>query len=170
MQQFTHRKVANHRSILIPEFGLRNPPFTFCGWRDSFFEEMLRLNFGQHVRPAASKLFADSNKLKSECRFPWAPHSRVPPFACSPVGCASCCSIVICGVCVLWTVDWVASIMSRRGRVKTLPRRSVAPFCLFRQVGIWRSRAGSVSQRAFAPDGREKHLDFALYGRRSAAE
>jgi|GEM_PF-1819909 len=28
------------------------------------------------------------------------------------------------------------------------------PFCLFREVGIWRSRAGSVSQRAFAPDGR----------------
>ena len=28
------------------------------------------------------------------------------------------------------------------------------PFSLFREVGIWRSRAGSVSQRAFAPDGR----------------
>ena len=28
------------------------------------------------------------------------------------------------------------------------------PFCLFREVGIWRSRACSVSQRAFAPDGR----------------
>jgi len=30
------------------------------------------------------------------------------------------------------------------------------PFCMFREVGIWRSRAGSVSQRAFAPAGREK--------------
>ena len=28
------------------------------------------------------------------------------------------------------------------------------PFSLFREVGIWRSRAGSVSQRAFAPVGR----------------
>ena len=28
---------------------------------------------------------------------------------------------------------------------------------------------GSVSQRAFAPEGREKFLDFALYGRRRAA-
>ena len=36
-------------------------------------------------------------------------------------------------------------------------------------VGIRRSRAGSVSQRAFAPDGREKFLDIALYGCRSAA-
>ena len=29
---------------------------------------------------------------------------------------------------------------------------------------------GSVSQRAFAPEGWEKFLDFALYGRRSAAD
>ena len=36
-------------------------------------------------------------------------------------------------------------------------------------IGVRRSREGSVSQRAFAPDGREKFLDFALYGRRSAA-
>lgn len=28
---------------------------------------------------------------------------------------------------------------------------------------------GSVSQRAFAPEGRKKHLDFALYGCRSTA-
>ena len=36
-------------------------------------------------------------------------------------------------------------------------------------IGVRRSREGSVSQRAFAPDGRKKYLDFALYGRRSAA-
>lgn len=34
---------------------------------------------------------------------------------------------------------------------------------------IRRSCEGSVSQRAFAPDGREMFLDFALYGRRNAA-
>ena len=36
-------------------------------------------------------------------------------------------------------------------------------------VGIRRSCEGSVSQRALAPDGGEKFLDFALYGRRNAA-
>ena len=35
--------------------------------------------------------------------------------------------------------------------------------------GIRQNPDGSVSQRAFAPEGREKYLDFALYGRRSAA-
>ena len=57
--------------------------------------------------------------------------------------------------------------MSRRGCMKTPPRRSVPPFCLFREVGIWRSRAGSVSQRAFAPDGRDststlRYMDAAV--------
>ena len=51
--------------------------------------------------------------------------------------------------------------------MKTPPRRSVPPFCLFREVGIWRSRAGSVSQRAFAPDGRDststlRYMDAAV--------
>ena len=39
----------------------------------------------------------------------------------------------------------------------------------FDRVGISQSRDVSVSQRAFAPGGREKFLDFALYRRRSAA-
>ena len=39
----------------------------------------------------------------------------------------------------------------------------------FDRVGIRQSRDGSVSQRARAPEGREKFLDFALYRRRSAA-
>ena len=37
------------------------------------------------------------------------------------------------------------------------------------RVGIRQNPDGSVSQRAFAPEGREMYLDFALYGRRSAA-
>ena len=32
------------------------------------------------------------------------------------------------------------------------------PFCLFREVEIWRSRAGSVCQRAFAPDSQVPRL------------
>ena len=59
--------------------------------------------------------------------------------------------------------------MSRRGRVNTHPAPERSAFLSVPRGWIWQSRAGSVSQRAFAPDGREKYLDFALYGRRSAA-
>ena len=55
---------------------------------------------------------------------------------------------------------WEASIIPCRICVKMLPHRSVALFTC---------SDGSVSQRAFAPEGREKLLDFALYGRRNAA-
>ena len=50
-------------------------------------------------------------------------------------------------------------------KTRPAPERSV--FCLFREVGIWRSRAGSVSQRVFASDGRDststlRYIDAAV--------
>ena len=55
----------------------------------------------------------------------------------------------------------------RRGRVKTRPAPERSVFCLFREVGIWRSRAGPVSQRVFASDGRDgtstlRYIDAAV--------
>ncbi len=53
---------------------------------------------------------------------------------------------------------------------KCLPigRNSVFGACSDRK-GSGEVAMGSASQRAFAPEGREKFLDFALYGHRSAA-
>ena len=59
--------------------------------------------------------------------------------------------------------------MARYARVKTRRAPERSAFCLFQIGRVRRSRDGSVSQRAFAPDGRETYLDFALYGRRRAA-
>ena len=44
--------------------------------------------------------------------------------------------------------------MSLRGRVKTHPAPERSAFLSVPRGWIWQSRAGSVSQRAFAPDGR----------------
>ena len=61
----------------------------------------------------------------------------------------------------------------RKGRVAVVPMspdgRDSVFGGYFDRVGIRQSRDGSVSQRALAPEGREKFLDFALYRRRSAA-
>ena len=75
-----------------------------------------------------------------------------------------------CGLYAVWTADWVASIMSRRGRVKARrePERSA-----FLSVPIgWdmaKSRQFSKSKSVCA-GWSGQYLDFALYGRRSAAE
>ena len=86
-------------------------------------------------------------------------------FTCSPVG--WCKSLWHSGLYLVWMAVWSASIIARRGRVKTHPASERSAFRLFREVGIWRSRAGSVGQRAFAPDGRDststlRYMDVAV--------
>ena len=74
-----------------------------------------------------------------------------------------------CGLYTVWTVDWVASIMSRRGRAKTHPAPERNAFLYV--PGGWdmaKSRRFSKSKSVCA-GWSGKDLDFALYGRRSAA-
>ena len=74
-----------------------------------------------------------------------------------------------CGLYAVWTADWVASIMSRRGRVKTRrePERS-AFLSVPRGWDMAKSRRFSKSKSVCA-GGSGQYLDFALYGRRRAA-
>ena len=78
-----------------------------------------------------------------------------------------CKSLWHSGLYLVWTAVRRTSIIARRGRVKTHPASERSAFRLFRQVEIWRSRAGSVGQRAFAPDGRDststlRYMDAAV--------
>ena len=74
-----------------------------------------------------------------------------------------------CGLYAVWTVDWVASIMSRRGRVKTHPATERSAFLSVpRGWDMAKSRRVSKSKSVCA-GWSGQYLDFALCGRRSAA-